>query len=71
MQTPNLRLSFRQLLVIVLAQLLALTIQAWLSRILVDRGYEQLQAHYLAYLAVPPILLVTLAPILLENRHFL
>jgi membrane protease YdiL (CAAX protease family) len=71
MQTPNLRLSFRQLLVIVLAQLLALTIQAWLSRILVDRGYEQLQAHYLAYLAVPPILLVTLAPILLEKRQFL
>lgn len=71
MQPPALRIPFRQLLVIVLAQMFALTIQAWLSRILLERGYEQLQAHYLAYLVVPPILLLVLAPILLEHRRFL
>jgi membrane protease YdiL (CAAX protease family) len=71
MQPPALRLSFRQLLAIIAAQLLALTTQAWLSRILLARGYEQLQAHYLAYLAGPTILLLMLGPILLEQRHLL
>lgn len=71
MQPPALRLPYRQLLVIVLAQILALTTQAWLSRSLVAGGYEHLQAHYLAYLVVPPILLLFLAPVLLEHRHFL
>lgn len=71
MQPPVLRLSFRQLLAIVLVQILALTTQAWLSRTLFAVGYAQVQAHYLAYLAVPPILLLLLAPVLIEHRHFL
>jgi membrane protease YdiL (CAAX protease family) len=71
MQPPALRLSFSQLLAIVLAQVLALMTQAWLSRVLLARGHEQLQAHYLAYLAVPAVLLFLLAPVLLKHRHFL
>lgn len=71
MQAPALRLSFRQLLAILLAQCLALSLQAWLSRFLVARGHEELLAHYLAYLAVPPILLIALAPVLIEYRGFL
>ena len=71
MQPPAIRIPLRQLLAIVLAQLFALTVQAWLSRTLAARGYEELQAHYLAYLAVPPILLLFLAPLLLEHRRFM
>ena len=71
MQPPALRIPFRHLLVIVLAQVLALVAQAWLSRVLLAQGYEELQAHYLAYLVVPPVLLVSLAPVLLEHREFL
>lgn len=71
MQPPALRIPFRHLLAIVLAQALALTVQAWLSRVLLAHGHEELQAHYLAYLAVPPILVVLLAPVLFEHRTFL
>jgi membrane protease YdiL (CAAX protease family) len=71
MRPPALRLPFRQLLVIVLALLFALIVQAWLSRFLHAHGYEALQAHYLAYLVVPPILLLMLAPVLHEHRDFL
>jgi membrane protease YdiL (CAAX protease family) len=71
MQPPVLRLTPRQLLAIVFAQVLALTTQAWLSRNLLAGGYAQLQAHYFAYLVVPPILLLLLAPVLLEHRQFL
>jgi hypothetical protein len=45
--------------------------QAWLSRALSARGHGELEAHYLAYLVVPPILLLVLAPVLLEHRTFL
>lgn len=71
MPPPVLRLSIRHLLLIVLAQLLALTAQAWLARILRGHGIEHLQAYYLAYLLVPVILLPMLAPVLLEHRTFL
>lgn len=71
MQPPVFRLSSRQLLAVVVGQLLALTVQAWLSRTLIARGVGALQAHYLAYIAVPPILLVVLAPLLFEHRLFL
>ena len=71
MRPPALSLSFRHVLAIVLAQLLALVAQAWLLRLLVAHGYGELQAHYLAYLVVPPILLPMLAPVLLEHREFL
>ncbi len=71
MPPPVLRLSIRHLLLIVLAQLVALTAQAWLAHILRGRGIEDLQAYYLAYLVVPPILLPMLAPVLLEHRTFL
>ena len=71
MQPPVLRIPFRQLLAVVLAQVLALMVQAWLSRVLLARGYADLEAHYLAYLAVPTVLLILLAPVLLEHRAFL
>ncbi len=65
-----LRIPFRQLLAIVLAQVLALMAQAWLSRALLALGYERMLAHYLAYLVVPAILLIMLGPLLLEHRRF-
>lgn len=65
-----LRIPFRQLLVVVLAQVVALMAQARLSRLLLAQGHEQALAHYLAYLVVPAILLVMLAPLLLEHRAF-
>ena len=71
MPPSELRLSFRRLVAIVLVQLLALTLHAWLSRSLLANGYGELQAHHIAYLAVPPLLLLLLAPVLLEHRHFL
>jgi membrane protease YdiL (CAAX protease family) len=71
MPPPVLRIPFRHLLVIVLAQAFALIVQAWLSRTLLAHGYESLQAHYLAYFVVPAILVVVLAPVLLEHRVFL
>jgi len=49
----------------------ALMVQAGLSRALQLQGYEQTLAHDLAYLAVPPILLVMLAPVLFRHRGFL
>ncbi len=71
MQPLTLRLSIRQLLLIIIGQTFALVAQAWLSRALQAQGYEQALAHYLAYLVVPPILLLVLAPVLLEHRDFL
>jgi membrane protease YdiL (CAAX protease family) len=71
MQPPAIRLAARYLVLIVLAKLAALTAQAWLSRTLQADRYESLQAHYLAYLVVPPILLLILTPVVHEHRHFL
>ena len=71
MQPPALRLSTRQLLLIIFGLTFALMAQAGLSRALQAQGYEQTLAHYLAYLAVPPVLLVMLAPVLFEHRGFL
>jgi len=71
MQPPALRIFFPRLLAIICAQILALMAQAWLSRTLSVQGYAELEAHYLAYLIVPPILLVLLAPVLFEHRDFL
>ena len=71
MPPPALRISLRHLLVIILAQTLALFAQAWLSRAMPAHGFGELEAHYLAYLVVPPILLVMLAPLLLAHRAFL
>ena len=71
MQAAALRIPIRYLLLVVLAQVLALFTQAWLSQALLAQGYGELDAHYLAYLAVPPILLVVLAPVLLRHRAFL
>jgi membrane protease YdiL (CAAX protease family) len=71
MQPPALRLSIRQLLLILAGLTFALMAQAWLSRVLQAQGYEPTLAHYLAYLAVPPILLAMLAPVLFEHREFL
>ena len=71
MQAAALRIPIRHLLLIVLAQVLALFTQAWLSQALLAQGYERLNAQYLAYLAVPPILLIMLAPVLLKHRQFL
>ena len=71
MQPSALRLPFRQLLAIVLVQILALTTHAWFSRALFTGGYAQADAYYVAYLTVPPILLLCLAPVLIEHRRFL
>lgn len=71
MPPPAARVPFRHLLAIILAQIFALTVQAWLSHTLLAQGYEKPQAHYLAYLVVPPILLLMLAPVLSEHRDFL
>jgi membrane protease YdiL (CAAX protease family) len=71
MPPPVARIPFRHLLVIILAQTFALMIQAWLSRTLLAQGYEKPQAHYLAYLVVPPTLLLMLLPVLSEHRDFL
>lgn len=71
MRPPALRIPLRHLLVIVLAQTFALFAQAWLSRFLSAHGFGKLEAHYLAYLVVPPVLLSMLTPLLLNNRDFL
>ena len=71
MPPPAARVPVRHLLAIILAQIFALTVQAWLSRTLLAQGYEKLQAHYLAYLVVPPLLLLMLTPVLSEHRDFL
>lgn len=71
MQPPALRLSVRELLLIIIGLSFALMVQAWLSRTLQAQGYEQTLAHDLAYLAVPPVLLVVLAPVLFRHRSFL
>jgi len=71
MHPPALRLPAQYLAAIVLAKLMALTAQAWLSRVLLAHGFEEQQAHHLAYLVVPPILLLMLAPVLLQHRKFL
>ena len=71
MQAAALRIPIRHLLLVIFAQVLALFTQAWLSQPLLARGYEELDANYLAYLAVPPILLAMLAPVLLRHRVFL
>jgi membrane protease YdiL (CAAX protease family) len=65
------RLPYRQLLAIVLAQAFALVVQAWLAGVLASRGYDSLDAHYLAYLVVPPILLLLLAPVLTRHHDFM
>jgi membrane protease YdiL (CAAX protease family) len=71
MHPPALRLPAQYLAAIVLAKLMALTAQAWLSRVLLAHGFKEPQAHHLAYLVVPPILLLMLAPVLMEHRKFL
>lgn len=69
---PNARrLPYRQLLAIVLAQAFALFVQAWLADLLAAQGHDRLDAHYLAYLAVPPLLLFLLAPVLMRHRDFM
>lgn len=70
MRPPVLRVSTPHLLLIILAQVLALIAQAWLLRVLQARGYDPTPAHHLAYLIVPPILLLLLAPVLREHRAF-
>ena len=65
------RIPFRQLLAIILALVLALVVRAWLARVLPAYGLENPDARYLAYLVVPPILLVMLAPVLVGHRAFL
>ena len=71
MQAAARRIPIRHLLLVIFAQVLALFTQAWLSQALLAQGFEELDAHYLAYLAVPPILLVMLAPVLLRHGAFL
>lgn len=66
-----LRVSRRYLSLIILAQVFALFAQSWLSRLLRAQGYDQTLAHHIAYLVVPPILLLMLAPVLREHRAFL
>lgn len=71
MPPPALRLPNRQLLAIASAQAAALFAQAWCASSLAAQGYDTLDAHYLAYLVVPPILLLLLAPVLTAHRDFL
>jgi membrane protease YdiL (CAAX protease family) len=71
MQPLALSISCRHLLLAILAQIFALMIQARLSRALPARGYGDLEAHYLAYLIVLPILLLMLSPMLFAHRDFL
>ena len=62
------RLPYRQLLAIVLALAFALSAQAWLAGVLAARGYDRLDAQHLAYLVVPPVLLLLLPPVLMRHR---
>ena len=71
MQPPALRIPLRQFVAIVLALVFALVARAWLERVLLAYGYENPGARYLAYLAVPPILLIMLAPLLVRHGTFL
>jgi membrane protease YdiL (CAAX protease family) len=71
MPPPALRLSIRELILVIAGPAFALIVQAGLSQTLRAQGYEQTLAHDLAYLAVPPILLVMLAPLLSRHRGFL
>ncbi len=70
MPPPARRLPYRQLLAIVLVQAFALLVQAWLAGVLAARGYDRPDAYHLAYLVVPPILLLLLAPVLIRHRNF-
>lgn len=71
MQPPAHRLSLRELLLISVSLIFTLIVQASLSRSLSATGFGKLEAHYLAYLTVPVILLAMLAPALREHRNFL
>jgi membrane protease YdiL (CAAX protease family) len=70
MPPPARRLPYRQLLAVVLTLTFALFVQAALAQALAAQGYERLDAYYLAYLAVPPLLLLLLAPVLIRHRDF-
>jgi membrane protease YdiL (CAAX protease family) len=63
-------MPYRQLLAVTLAQAAALVAQASLANCLAARGYDSIDAHHLAYLVVPPILLLLLAPLLICHRDF-
>lgn len=56
---------------VVIAMTAALFARAWLQINLVENGYETGYASDLAYLVVPPILLVLLFPVLIKDREFI
>ena len=71
MPPPALHIPFRQFLAVILALVLGLVTRAWLERVLLLQGYANPNSHYLSYFVVPPILLLTLGPVLLEHGAFL
>jgi len=70
-QLPAIRLSGRVLPAIVLVQALALFVRAYLRLHLQRLGFEPSQANDLAYLVVPPVLLLMLLPVFRNYGHFL
>ena len=56
---------------VLLATVAALFARAWLQLRLVGDGYERGLAEDLSYLVVPPVLLILLFPVLLEDRAFI
>lgn len=55
---------------VLLTAVAALFARAWLQIWLVEAGYERGLAGDLSYLVVPPIMLLLLAPVLVEDRRF-
>ena len=56
---------------VVLATIAALFVKSWLQITLVQGGVEKVYAANLAFLVVPPILLILLFPVFLQQKAFL
>lgn len=61
----------RNVAAVLIATAAALVARAWLQIAMIDAGYESSHAGDLAYLAIPPVLLVLLFPVLLQDKAFL
>jgi len=62
------RIGARELAAIILVQVCALFVHAWLKQALMQRGTAEPLAHDIAYLVVPPLALGLLAPVLWQQR---
>ncbi len=61
----------KHVVAVLIATVAALFARAWLQIELTNAGHDPELASDLAYFVVPPILLVLLLPVLLQDRHFI